>query len=547
MRKFYYSLIWSLLLLVPQLSFAQWPATVDSALFVDYGLYPYLVVDESDQSIIVAYLRDNGIWAKKFDRFGYPMWDGNHVVLTDTAYGWLIRQVAYPDGQWGAAISDGDGGVIVAWEDYRNATFDPWENFPEGSEVYLQRVDKYGNICYDTNGKKISGPATDGWHSIGDMKTDYHGGFYIGFSRDSTTEHSVLKHFANDGALLWQRFFPGAFIDVCATNENSEVFINIKPDEEYRRMKVDMQGNYLWPDTLRGLIPDWTEYRLGGAYSDGRGGVIGLQANVNRVDSEGKFVFGSGIDINYQGAYIRYAPDGNGGIYINWSVDGISIQRVSVNGELLLGQNNLKICEGEDCHGSRGIVEDGQGGAITMWGDTRKDSLTSFYAQHIDSLGKILWDSLGLEFHSTKNDPFFTGSPIPLHSDGNGGAILLWNESGNGNQIFIKQISYKGILGDVPTSIPNIKSKPLYIKLLQNYPNPFNNNTTISFRILNYEKVKIKIFNALGQEIKTILDKRLSPGNYNINFNAEGLASGVFFYQLRIENKSETKKMLLIQ
>ncbi len=530
---------------------AQWPTTVDTALFVDFGAYPYLVVDDGDQSITIAYYRGgNELRAKKYDQYGYPLWEGNHVVLTDTTYGWLINELAYPSGQWGAVISDGAGGIIVAWEDFRHATFD-WEGFPEGSEVYLQRVDKDGNILYGTHGKQISGPAMDGWHSIGDMKPDYNGGFYIGFSRDSTAEISVLKHFDMDGNLLWDYFFSGSFIDICATNLAGEVFINYKPDDEFSRQKLDLSGNKLWPDTLKGRIPEHKEYRAGGAFSDKNGGVIGVGAGalkIRRVDSTGQYAWDE-VDLNQgQFSFIGYAPDGKGGIYVNWAKDGVNINRISVNGTLTFIEDNLKVCAGSDCQGTRGIINDNNGGAITIWGDTRKDSVTSFYAQHIDSTGKMLWDSLGLEFHSTEFDPFFSGGPLPLHADGNGGAILLWNECCSGNRIYIKQISFDGILGDVISSIPkNLTNKPNNFYLYQNYPNPFNNGTTISFQISNNEKVTLKVFNTIGKEIITLINKRLAPGVYSASMTLENFASGVYYYQLKTNTWSKTKKMLLIQ
>jgi hypothetical protein len=346
---------------------AQWPTAVDTALFVDYGSYPYLVVDEGDQSITIAYLADNGIWAKKFDKYGYPLWNGNHVVLTDTAYGGLINQLAWPGGQWGAVISDGDGGIIVAWEDFRHSTFNDFDGYPEGSEVYLQRVDRDGNILYGTNGKLISGPATDGWHSIGDMKPDYNGGFYIGFNRDSTVEISVLKHFEMDGNLLWDRYFIGLFMDVCATNEMGEVLINTNPDGKGSRQKLDLSGSYLWPDTLTGNIYDSFGYRSGGAFSDNSGGVIGIGSigflKIRRVDSTGQYAWDE-VDLNeQQQGLIGYAPDTKGGLYVCWTEDSMRIQRIDKNGNVKFNPP-LKIQE--NASGTDIIQSDG--GVITIYG-----------------------------------------------------------------------------------------------------------------------------------------------------------------------------------
>ncbi|HMU43514.1 MAG TPA: T9SS type A sorting domain-containing protein [Ignavibacteriaceae bacterium] len=83
--------------------------------------------------------------------------------------------------------------------------------------------------------------------------------------------------------------------------------------------------------------------------------------------------------------------------------------------------------------------------------------------------------------------------------------------------------------------------------LSQNYPNPFNPSTTISFSIPSQEKVKLQVFNALGQEVALLLDKEISAGSYNYTFDASGLTSGIYFYTLSTGTNSITKKMILIK
>ncbi len=86
---------------------------------------------------------------------------------------------------------------------------------------------------------------------------------------------------------------------------------------------------------------------------------------------------------------------------------------------------------------------------------------------------------------------------------------------------------------------------PQAYALFQNYPNPFNPTTTIRFDLKNQTHVTLKIFNELGQEVVTLLDKTMEPGFKGISWNASGYPSGVYFYQLNAGNYSETKKMIL--
>lgn len=89
---------------------------------------------------------------------------------------------------------------------------------------------------------------------------------------------------------------------------------------------------------------------------------------------------------------------------------------------------------------------------------------------------------------------------------------------------------------------------PQLFVIAQNYPNPFNNSTIIHFELKEMSNVSLTIFNILGQVVEKILDNESKgPGNFNINFSASGLSTGVYFYQLRVNNNLNTKKMILLK
>ena len=83
--------------------------------------------------------------------------------------------------------------------------------------------------------------------------------------------------------------------------------------------------------------------------------------------------------------------------------------------------------------------------------------------------------------------------------------------------------------------------------LYQNYPNPMNPTTTIRYRIPKAGNVTLKIFDMLGAEVATLVSKYQSEGNYEVNFDASELSSGVYLYQLRVNNFIATKKMILLK
>jgi photosystem II stability/assembly factor-like uncharacterized protein len=88
---------------------------------------------------------------------------------------------------------------------------------------------------------------------------------------------------------------------------------------------------------------------------------------------------------------------------------------------------------------------------------------------------------------------------------------------------------------------------PFTFSLEQNYPNPFNPNTTIKYSIPELSNVKLLLFNLLGEEVTTLVNEEKNAGNYSVEFNASSIPSGIYFYQLKVGNYIDTKKMISIK
>ncbi len=84
-------------------------------------------------------------------------------------------------------------------------------------------------------------------------------------------------------------------------------------------------------------------------------------------------------------------------------------------------------------------------------------------------------------------------------------------------------------------------------ELFNNYPNPFNPTTIIKYSLAENSKVKLIVYNSLGEVVKTLVNKNQSSGIYSISFNAKGLSSGIYFYRLTANKFNKTKKMLLLR
>jgi hypothetical protein len=100
------------------------------------------------------------------------------------------------------------------------------------------------------------------------------------------------------------------------------------------------------------------------------------------------------------------------------------------------------------------------------------------------------------------------------------------------------------------TATIDVKNNSSIVKdfeLKQNYPNPFNPSTAIEYSLSGESAVKLLLFNEIGQTVKTLVDQKQRAGEYKINLNGLGLASGVYFYQIIIDGFTEAKKMILVK
>lgn len=99
--------------------------------------------------------------------------------------------------------------------------------------------------------------------------------------------------------------------------------------------------------------------------------------------------------------------------------------------------------------------------------------------------------------------------------------------------------------GEVLTSLNN--QEPPEYGISQNNPNPFNPTTIINFQIKEASDVTLKVYDVTGREIITLVNQRLSPGNYERDFDGSTLNSGIYFYKITAGNYEEIKKMILIK
>jgi hypothetical protein len=99
----------------------------------------------------------------------------------------------------------------------------------------------------------------------------------------------------------------------------------------------------------------------------------------------------------------------------------------------------------------------------------------------------------------------------------------------------------------ITSVFPDDMNKPSEFRLEQNYPNPFNPSTTIRYSIPTSEFISLKVYDVLGNEVVTLIDEFRDAGNYEVEFRAANLASGIYLYKIKSGSFIETKKMLLLR
>jgi hypothetical protein len=172
-----------------------------------------------------------------------------------------------------------------------------------------------------------------------------------------------------------------------------------------------------------------------------------------------------------------------------------------------------------------GVFDSGRA-VVTVWG-----------SDEITSTGAVPGDKLSLKYHSKEENierQLIVGSITNAITGEAISGELVYAHNG----VFI-------VTGSEPSSADFPNQVPPVYSLAQNYPNPFNPSTTITFSLSDGGQTTLKIFNALGREVVTLVHEHLPAGYYSTTWNASGISSGLYFYILRSGDFVETRRMIL--
>jgi len=324
---------------------------------------------------------DWDIYSQRVDPTGAVQWSGNGKAIC----------TASSDQISPAAVTDGHGGAIIAWQDSRGSNYD----------IYAQRIDPAGVVLWTANGVPI---CTASYDQVSPrLVSDGSGGaIVIWEDKRSGLDYNIYaQKIGTSGTTQWTS--NGVAVCQAASDQTSVTAVG---------------------DTDGGTIVAWQDQRNGN-----------YDIYAQRVDSSCDPLWtANGVSI-CAAAWHQISPviveDGSGGAIIAWQ-DGRSDanydvygQRVNSAGATRWTINGVPICTAADDQSSLSAISDGIGGAIIAWQDARNSINYDIYSQRVDSTGYTRWTTNGVPVGTAPEDQ---RSPIMV-SGNSSGAIIAWRDA----------------------------------------------------------------------------------------------------------------------
>jgi hypothetical protein len=122
-------------------------------------------------------------------------------------------------------------------------------------------------------------------------------------------------------------------------------------------------------------------------------------------------------------------------------------------------------------------------------------------------------------------------------------AKIVLNAGGDSPDVYVDNVSLK----EIATAIDPQEDIPATFNLEQNYPNPFNPITIINYELPITNYVDLSIYNLLGQKIITLVSQKQNAGSHQVEWDASGVTSGVYYYRIEAGEFQDVKKMILLR
>jgi hypothetical protein len=477
------------------------PILIESA--TENYSYPAVVKSDNGQVILIHTVQTGGfppqvrIRAHKLDINGQLVWLPNGVMIQDNG------QMAFF--QVPEVETDGNDGAFIAWYDGR-----AMNNL---SSSFVQRISSTGTLYFPANGSEGSLAAS-------------RNKFYPQVAFDQTTQETYL---------FWMETEP---------NQNQNGISG---------QKFSQTGNRLWGNDGKVFIP---------LSAPNTKSISSLSAHMGTDKAYIFYLEGDGSGLNDK--TLGFACD-TSGTFI-WPGDIVTLSNPTQEKLQMVTAmdvfKNCKLAWGDrrtDMGGiyAQDINPSGQLGnpvipvelvSFTASVNFNNVTLNWITATEINNRGFEILRSLPAGRHGAQNDSwdligFINGNGTTTETS----AYSFIDEIAPGKYLYrLKQIDFDGTF-EYSDVIEVDVLAPKEFSLEQNYPNPFNPVTTIRYSIPTSEYVSLKVFDVLGKEVAVLVNEEKPAGKFQINFSADALPSGIYFYKLQAGTFIETKDMILLR
>jgi hypothetical protein len=455
----------------------------------------------------------------------------------------------------------------------------------------------YATIKYYSNGdtawvRRYNGPV-NGQEVAYALALDGSGDVYVtGYSYGIQHDFATIKYYSN-GDTAWVRRYNGPEnkydeARAIAVDSSGNVYVTGCSNAGYATIKYYPNGDTAWVRKYYGTGGD-------------------DQASAIAIDCSGNvYVTGKSMDMAYYCHYatIKYYPNGDTAWVREYYGPGIgddSATAIAVNNSgnvYVTGYSHgncatikydasgdtawVRIYSGGSAtaiavDGSANIYVTGYSATIRYYssGDTawvRIYSGGSATAIAVDDSGNVFvtgrsysgwpvdYDYTTIKYHPNGDTAWVRKYKGPgngddmasaIAIDGSGNVYVTGKSYGSGTDFDYATIKYVKTPTDVKDETGD-REKPSEFALFQNYPNPFNQTTKIEFTLAKSGFVTLNIYDLLGRKVRALVSKYLSYGHKSVlwdgkNDSGKGMASGIYFYQLRIGDFSDTKKLVLLK
>ncbi len=361
--------------------------------------YPQPVSDGSGGAIITWMdFRDGNfdIYAQRVNGAGVVQWTADGVAISTTA-----GEQSFPQ-----LISDGSGGAVITWQDTRSGTFD----------IYAQRVNGAGAVQWTADGVAISTAPDD--QNNPQLIPDGSGGTIITWWDHRNGTWDIYAQRVNgSGVVQWTA--DGVAISTAAGDQENPQLIS---------------------DNSGGAIITWQDYR----------NITNADVYAQRVNSAGAVQWtadGVAISTAINDQYVaQLISDNSGGAIIAWhdyrngSDADIYVQRVNSAGAAQWTADGVAISALAGEQIIPHLAVDGSGGAIITWMDHRSGTW-DIYAQRVNSAGTVQWTTDGIAISTAAGEQIYP----QLISDNSGGAIITWEDGRSGtDDIYAQHVNRFG-------------------------------------------------------------------------------------------------------